>query len=63
MFRVPDKKKKRVIISTDIANEADDPFAIMHHPEGKKIRVYENVDPRLTMSDLFSKMQLCYGNK
>ncbi|MBP1586539.1 MAG: hypothetical protein ILP17_12690, partial [Lachnospiraceae bacterium] len=31
MFQVPEKKKKRVIISTDIANEADDPFAIMHH--------------------------------
>lgn len=30
-FEVPPKKHKRVIISTDIANEADDPFAIMHH--------------------------------
>ena len=30
-FRVPDKKKKRIIVHTDIKNEADDPFAIMHH--------------------------------
>lgn len=30
-FTVPEKKRKRVIVHTDICNEADDPFAIMHH--------------------------------
>ena len=30
-YTVPDIKKKRVIISSDIATEADDPFAIVHH--------------------------------
>ncbi|HHV09865.1 MAG TPA: nucleoside hydrolase [Clostridiales bacterium] len=30
-FTVPDLKKKRVIIHSDVKNEADDPFAIMHH--------------------------------
>ena len=30
-FEVPDSKKKRVIISSDVKNEADDQFAIMHH--------------------------------
>lgn len=31
MFTVPEKKRKRVIVHTDICNEADDPFAIIHH--------------------------------
>jgi purine nucleosidase len=30
-FAVPELKKKRVIIHSDVKNEADDPFAIMHH--------------------------------
>ena len=30
-FTVPDCKKKRVIIASDVNCEADDPFAIMHH--------------------------------
>lgn len=30
-FEVPEKRKKRVIIHSDVANEADDPYAIMHH--------------------------------
>jgi len=30
-YTVPENKKKRVIIHTDIKNEADDHFAVMHH--------------------------------
>lgn len=30
-FTVPESKKKRVIISSDVKNEADDPFAIVQH--------------------------------
>lgn len=45
------------------APKIDKDYNYIDDLEGKKIRVYENVDPRLTMSDLFSKMQLCYGNK
>jgi hypothetical protein len=30
-FSVPDSKKKRVIVHTDIACEADDHFAVVHH--------------------------------
>lgn len=30
-YNVPDSKKKRVIIHSDICNEADDPYAIMQH--------------------------------
>lgn len=30
-FQVPNTKTKRVIISTDLNNEADDHFAVMHH--------------------------------
>lgn len=29
-------------------------------PEGKWIRVYDEVDTRLTMGDLFAKLELCY---
>ena len=30
MYRIPDEKKIRVIVDTDAACEADDPFAIAH---------------------------------
>ena len=30
-FHVPEKKRKRVIVHTDIKNEADDPFTIVQH--------------------------------
>lgn len=30
-YQVPDIKKKRVIVHSDIAAEADDQFAIVHH--------------------------------
>ncbi len=30
-------------------------------PDGKPIRVYDEIDRRLTMDDLFNKLQLCYG--
>lgn len=30
-FMVPENRKKRVIVHSDVANEADDPYAIMHH--------------------------------
>lgn len=45
------------------APKIDKDYNYIDDPDGKMIRVYENVDPRLTMSDLFSKMQLCYGDK
>lgn len=31
------------------------------NPNGKEIRVYDVIDKRLTMEDLFAKLQLCYG--
>ena len=31
LFSVPDIKKKRVIVCADIAAEADDQFALVHH--------------------------------
>lgn len=31
------------------------------NPEGKPVRVYDTVDARLTLHDLFAKLQLCYG--
>lgn len=29
--RVPEKKRVRMIVDTDCKNEADDPFALVHH--------------------------------
>ena len=31
------------------------------NPEGKWIRVYDAIDTRLTIEDLFAKLRLCYG--
>lgn len=39
MYEVPDYKKLRVIIDTDAACEADDPFAIAHALMSKKLEV------------------------
>ena len=33
------------------------------NPDGKEIRVYDSVDTRLTISDLFAKLDLCYGKQ
>src|SRR5574344_2030047 len=38
-FEVPENKKIRVIIDTDAACEADDPFAIAHALMSKKLEV------------------------
>src|SRR5262245_33014697 len=38
-YRVPENKRKRVIIDTDAACEADDPFAIAHALMSKKLDV------------------------
>jgi len=31
------------------------------NPNGKEIRVYDGIDNRLTIHDLFAKLSLCYG--
>ena len=31
------------------------------HPNGKMIRVYDSIDVRMTLEDLFSKLELAYG--
>ncbi|MGN1022347.1 MAG: nucleoside hydrolase, partial [Lachnospiraceae bacterium] len=33
------------------------------NPEGKRIRVYDGIDRRLTMDDFFEKLALCYGSR
>lgn len=40
----------------------NDDLSYTPNPEGKEIRVYDSVDTRLTISDLFAKLDLCYGN-
>ena len=32
-------------------------------PDNRPIRVYQNMDVRLDLEDLFAKLQLCYGNR
>jgi inosine-uridine nucleoside N-ribohydrolase len=31
------------------------------NPEGREIRVYDDIDRRMTLEDFFMKLQLCYG--
>ncbi len=38
-FQVPDQRKIRVILDSDVANEADDPFAIVHAALSPKLLV------------------------
>ncbi len=38
-------------------------YSYEHLETGKMIRVYDDIDSRLTLSDFFAKMQLCYGGK
>lgn len=33
------------------------------NPQGKQIRVYDSIDVRLTLEDLFAKLALAYGNQ
>ena len=32
------------------------------NPNGRLIRVYDSIDVRLTLEDLFAKLKLAYGN-
>lgn len=41
---------------------ADD-MTYIPNPEGREIRVYENIDQRLGIGDLFAKLKLCYGQQ
>lgn len=43
------------------APHINDDYSYEHSETGKMIRVYEDIDSRLTLSDFFAKMQLCYG--
>lgn len=40
-----------------------DDFSYKENPEGKTIRIYDQVDVRFLLEDLFAKLSLCYGNK
>ena len=45
----------------DHAPVINDDMSYSPNPEGKLIRVYDSIDNRLTMEDLFAKLELCYG--
>ena len=38
-----------------------DDLTYADNPEGKPIRVYDSVDVRMTLEDLFCKLELAYG--
>lgn len=38
----------------------NDDLSYTPNPNGKEIRVYDSVDTRLTINDLFAKLELCY---
>ena len=50
LFDIPDYKKIRVIVDTDAACEADDPFAVVH----------ALLSPKLIVGNYFRS--LCTGN-
>ena len=45
---------------TEIAPYIDDEMKYLPVSEGKKIRVYDSIDVRALMEDLFAKLALCY---
>ncbi len=44
------------------APKINDDMSYTENPDGKEIRVYDTIDNRMTMEDLFAKLQLCYKN-
>ena len=73
---VPETKRVRLIVNSDAKSEADDQFTIVHAlltpkfdikglipltGNGRKIRVYDDINPRFILDDMFSKLKLPYG--
>lgn len=40
----------------------NDDMTYTPNPKGKEIRVYDDIDKRLTLEDLYLKLELCYGS-
>ncbi|MBE5845007.1 MAG: hypothetical protein E7302_12700 [Butyrivibrio sp.] len=61
VFDCPDQKKVRMIVYTDCKNEADD-HKYIHKKNNRKIRVYNQVNARLILGDMFAKLKINFGN-
>jgi purine nucleosidase len=53
--------EERVCWHMEKAPIINDDMSYSVNPDGKEIRVYDSIDTRMSMSDLFSKLELCYG--
>jgi len=56
------QSKQRICWHTEKAPFINDDLSYTPNPNGKDIRVYDSIDTRLTVHDLFAKLSLCYGN-
>ena len=45
------------------APHINDDMSYTPNPDGREIFVFDGIDRRLTMEDLFAKLQLCYGGR
>ena len=54
---------ERVCWHMEHAPYINDDYSYTMREDSKMIRVYDSVDTRLTLSDLFSKLRLCYGGR
>ena len=54
---------ERVCWHMEHAPYINDDYSYTMREDSKMIRVYDSVDTRLTLSDLFSKLRLCYDGR
>ncbi len=55
------QSETRVCWHTEKAPFINNDLTYAPNPNGREIRVYDSVDTRMTLDDLFSKLKLCYG--
>ena len=48
---------------TEKAPVIHDDLTYSPNPDGKEIRVYDSIDTRMTLDDLFAKLNICYANE
>ena len=57
------QSENRVCWHMEHAPIINDDMSYTLHPEGKELRVYDSVDNRLGLNDLFAKLHLCYAGR
>lgn len=67
MWSIGDQPTVAVLLESDAGSKYhfekvrfNDDMTYIQHPEGREIRVFDSVDKRLMMEDLFAKLELFY---